>query len=109
METSSLSAFFIMFDFAMPLNHKRVHNFFGWSFLHCTALPILIFDNGRVHLSNEHAEEEEDCLVIFAWGREGGKAESRLNKNMKDSESNKKDTEERDSLCNLVVERLSRM
>ena len=64
METSSLSAFFIMFDFAMPLNHKRVHNFFGWSFLHCTALPILIFDNGRVHLSNEHAEEE-DCLVIF--------------------------------------------
>ena len=43
-----LSAFFVIFDFAMILTHKLVHNFLGWSFVHCTALPIILSVDGSV-------------------------------------------------------------
>ena len=97
-----------MFDFAMTLSHQRVHNFFGWTFVHCTALPILIFCDGSVHVSNDDVEDD-DCIVVFAWGNSGGKNESKLNANMKDSDENRKDTGERDELCNNIVDTLSMM
>ena len=108
LEVACLSSFFVMFDFAMTLSHKTVHNFFGWAFLHCTALPILIFCDGTVHVSNDGAEDKH-CIIVFAWGSEGGKAESRLNSNMKTLEQNKEDINDRDAISNRLVERLSMM
>ena len=97
-----------MFDFAMTLSHKTVHNFFGWAFSHCTALPILIFCDGIVHVSNDGIEEKH-CIIVFAWGSEGGKAESRFNTNMKKSVQNEEDANKRDAISNQLVERLSTM
>ena len=86
-DTTSLSSHFIMFDFAMPLGNKKVHKFFPWTFFHWTALPILIFNDGRVHVSNDEAKAEH-CAVVLAWGDEGGRPESSLNTNMKSPGNN---------------------
>jgi hypothetical protein len=105
---ASLSSLFIMFDFAMTLSHKIVHNFFGWAFTHCTALPMMIFYNGSVQLSNDDADDE-DCVVVFAWGINGGSKESGLNTNMKSLDQNSEEKEERDNISNSVVDRISIM
>ena len=105
---ASLSSLFVMFDFAMTLGHKTVHNFFGWSFIHCTALPILIFHNGTVNISNDDAEDEH-CIVMFAWGNSGGKKESMLNMNMKSNDELLEEGENRDELSTRIVERISMM
>ena len=108
LKVARLSSLFVMFDFAMTLSHKTVHNFFGWAFSHCTALPILIFHDGIVHVSNDGVEEKH-CIIVFAWGSEGGKAESRFNTNMKNLQQNEEDANERDAISNWLVERLSTM
>ena len=103
-----LSSFFIMFDFAMPLGHKTVHNFFAWSFVHCTALPILIFHDGTVRVSNDNSEDEH-CVIVFAWGVNGGNKESNQNTNMQSAEKNEEDRKETDEFCNAIVNRISIM
>ena len=105
---ASLSSYFIMFDFAMPLQHKTVHNFFAWAFVHCTALPLLIFHDGTVHVSNDGVEDEH-CAVLLAWGINGGNKESTQNTNMKSAEKNEEDRKERDEFCNRIVDRISTM
>ena len=73
-----------MFDFAMTLSHKTVHNFFCWAFVHCTALPMLIFHDGLVQLSNDDAADDDDhSAVVLAWGNNEGSKESRLNTKIK--------------------------
>ena len=104
-----LSAFFVMFDFAMSLTHKLVHNFFGWSFVHCTALPIIISVDGSVRISNDKNTDEDDCVVVFAWGNAAGKKESALNTRANNLSTSSKEGEERDALCKRVVRRLSSM
>ena len=107
-EKACVSLFFIMFDFAMTLSHKRVHNFFAWSFVHCTALPIVIFFDGNVCISND-SMDGEDSVVVLSWGREGGVPESKLNTQMKKLEQNITDRKERDNLCNRIVDKISLM
>ena len=86
-KVAKVSSIFVMFDFAMTLSHKTVHNFFGWAFVHCTALPMLIFHDGLVQISNDDADDDQR-VVVFAWGNNGGSKESRLNTKMKSSEQN---------------------
>ena len=105
---ASVSSLFIMFDFAMTLSHKIVHNFFGWAFTHCTALPMMIFYNGSVQLSNDDADDN-DCVVVFAWGINGGSKESGLNTNMKSLDKNSEEKEGRDNISNSLVDRISIM
>jgi len=97
-----------MFDFAITLSHRTVHNFFGWAFVHCTALPMLIFHDGSVQLSNDDSDDDH-CIVVFAWGRSGGSPESRLNTKMKSTEQNSRERKERDDISNRVVDRISIM
>ena len=107
-EVASLSSLFIMFDFAMTLGHKTVHNFFGWSFVHCTALPILIFHDGTVSISNDD-NEEEHSVVVIAWGNNGGSKESQQNTKMKSRKQNKKKSRLGNTTTNRIVERISIM
>ena len=107
-KVAKVSSLFIMFDFAMTLSHKTVHNFFGWAFVHCTALPMLIFHDGSVQLSNDDADDDHS-VVVFAWGNNGGSKESGLNTKMKSSEQNTDERKERDDLSNRVVDRISIM
>ena len=107
-ERAFVSSFFIMFDFAMTLSHQRVHNFFAWAFVHCTALPYVLFKDGNVKVCNENIYDK-DSVVVFSWGNEGGNPESRLNTKMKNSAENSRDCGERDELCNRIVQRISTM
>ena len=97
-----------MFDFAMTLSHKTVHNFFAWAFVLCTALPMLIFHDGSVQISNDDADDDQS-VVVFAWGINGGSKESRLNEKMKSSEQNDDERKRRDDISNQVVDRISIM
>ena len=92
----------------MTLGHKSVHNFFGLSFVHCTALPILIFNYGAVSISNDNTEEEHS-VVVFAWGRNGGSKESEQNTNMKSSFENEKNRSLGNATTNRIVDRISIM
>ena len=112
-EASSLKALFLMFDFAMTLSHKIIHNFCAWTFDHCTALPILIFNNGCVHISNDNVSDE-NCLLVVAWGRFGGNAESALKsryncttEDTKDEKKEKKEEMINSDVCKRLINRLS--
>ena len=106
-DISSLSSLFIMFDFAMTLGHKTVYNFFAWTFVHCTALPILIFNNGNVSISNDDADDEH-CVVLFAWGNNGGSKETKENTKMKSSH-NDKNKEVGGVTTSCIIQRISTM
>ena len=75
--------------------------------MHCTALPIILSVDGSVRISNDNNTEEDDCVVVFAWGNAAGKKESALNTRTKSLSTNSREGEERDALCKRVVNRLS--
>ena len=69
---------------------------------------MLIFHDGTVYISNDDAEDEH-CVIVLAWGVNGGNKESTLNTNMKSSEENEEDRKNRDEFCNHIVEKISKM
>ena len=73
------------------------------------SLPIVLSVDGSVQISNDDNTDEDDCVVVFAWGNAAGKKESALNTSTKRLSTNSKEGEERDALCTRVVRRLSSM
>lgn len=79
---SGLHASFGMFDFALPIQDKTVHHFYGWAFRHCTIVPFWMIpsqgsDTEVVRFFNSVNDAEED-IIVLAWGRTGGRKETEI-------------------------------
>ena len=59
-------------------------------------------------VSNDDAEEEH-CVVVFAWGNNGGSKESKHNTKIRSRKENKKECKLGDATTNRIVERISAM
>jgi hypothetical protein len=57
---------FCQFHFAIPTDHKWTHHMMAWTFWHCTAMSILVSENGMVRTNNEGYED--DPTLVLAWG-----------------------------------------
>jgi hypothetical protein len=81
---------FGVMGFAVPIQHQSVHHFFGWSFMHYTAVPMLVQKN-KVRVSNlESKHPQEPTFFVGAWGCFGGSKEARARMAAKKAEEAKK-------------------
>jgi hypothetical protein len=65
----TLDCNFILLYFFTPITEKSMTTFLGWTFPHCTAVPIL-YENGCIRLSNKNKQKHP--VFVTAWGNSGG-------------------------------------
>jgi len=76
--SGKLLAYFCQMGFCVPICHTSAHHFYGWSFPHCTAMPVVVGESYKYR-----NQPDEDPLVIAAWGSSGkkGHANARVYRN----------------------------
>jgi hypothetical protein len=73
-------AYFCQMIFCTRINNGSVHHFLGWTFPHCTAVPIASLSNGHIMTENCSTTSEHVSLVL-AWGKSGGGGHAKARNN----------------------------
>ena len=74
-QDSTIFAHFLCWDFLTSITDHTFHHFYGWSFPHCTTVPMQLTDN-IVRVTNSNIPLDK-CIYVGAWGRSGGSPEAR--------------------------------
>ena len=72
-------------NFAIPITDESVHHFYGWTFWHCTALPVGISDDELICVKNTNNSARK--VQITAWGSSGGPAHAKQRDNANAAEA----------------------